>query len=279
MDTPEKGTRPEAPGIWSPLNNFFFQLMDRAQQFQVGLHGAIKTLTQDSKLLKSAKATHSKEVKTLKAEIAKLSASSAEGWEKAKKLIEELKSAREDALTECKEPEDFHEEAMTHADMHARNVVDKWLECEVGKQFLLDLGEANYDLGYQDAKKKIVDQLMARDATFSPTRWGFLSPATPVDDQGFEDVTLNASTDTAGGEIPMDIAYLNSSANLNSVAGMDHDPVPTLTEEGQGDTVANKEEDPSVALQLKRQRSRSSELNPPIGPTEVDTDEIPQSEA
>nr|GMC69486.1 uncharacterized protein LOC109180246 [Ipomoea batatas] len=151
-----------------------------AQQFQVGLHGAVKALTQDSELLKSAKVTYSKEVKTLKAEIAKLSASSAEGWEKAKKLIWELKSAREDALTE----------------------------------------------------------------------------STPVDDQGVEDVTLNASTDTAGGEIPMDSAYLNSSANLNSVAGMDHDPVPTLTEEGQGDTVATKEEDPSAALQLNRQRSR-----------------------
>nr|GLL21977.1 uncharacterized protein LOC109180246 [Ipomoea trifida] len=155
---------------------------------------------------------------------------------------------------------------MTHADMHARTVVDKWLECEVGKQFLLDLGEANYGLGYQDVQKKIADQLKARDATFSPTRWGFLNLATPVDDQGVEDVTLNASADTAGGEIPMDSAYLNSSANLNSVAGMDHDPVPTLTEEGQGDTVATKEEDPSTALQLNHQRSRSSERNPPTGP-------------
>nr|GMC97884.1 hypothetical protein Iba_chr05dCG11290 [Ipomoea batatas] len=74
-----------------------------AQQFQVGLHGAVKALTKDSELLKSANATHSNEVKTLKVEIAKLGAISAEGWEKAKKLTEELKLAREDALTEFKE--------------------------------------------------------------------------------------------------------------------------------------------------------------------------------
>nr|GMD83472.1 uncharacterized protein LOC109180246 [Ipomoea batatas] len=101
-----------------------------AQQFHAGFHGAVKALGKDSELLKSAKATHFKE---------------------AKKLTEELKSTLEDALTEFKELEEFHEEAMAHTDMHAQIVVDKWLEGEVGKQFLLDLGEADYDLGYQDA--------------------------------------------------------------------------------------------------------------------------------
>nr|GLL25400.1 uncharacterized protein LOC109180246 [Ipomoea trifida] len=129
------------------LHLSFFQ----AQQFHVRLHGAVKALSKDSELVKSAKATHSKEVKTLKAKVAKLSASSIEGWEKAKKLTKELKSAQEDALAEFKESEDFHEEAMAHADIHARTMVDKWLEGEVGKQFLLDLGEVDYGLGYQDA--------------------------------------------------------------------------------------------------------------------------------
>nr|GMC82614.1 hypothetical protein Iba_chr04bCG15040 [Ipomoea batatas] len=166
----------------------FFQ----AQQFHAGLHGAVKALSKDSELVKFAKATHSKEVKTLKAKVAKLSASSTAGWEKAKKLTEELKSARVDVLAEFKESEDFHEEAMAYADIHARTMVDKWLKGEVGKQFLLDL-------------------------------------ATPDDDQGAEDITLNASADTTGSEIPMDSAYLNSSANLNSVAKGTRSPLKRKT--------------------------------------------------
>nr|GMD93372.1 MAP7 domain-containing protein 1-like [Ipomoea batatas] len=111
--------------------------------------GTVKALTKDSELLKSAKATHSK-------------------WEKAKKLDEELKLAQEDALVEFKESEAFHEEVMAPTNMHTRTVVDKWLDGPVGKQYLLDLGEANYRLGYQDAQKEIFDQLKARDATREP---------------------------------------------------------------------------------------------------------------
>lgn len=205
-------------------------------------------LTKDSELLKSAKATHSKEVKNLKAKIAKLNASLAEERESASKLTKELKSAREEALREFKESETFYEEAMAHAGMHARTVVDKCLVSLVGKQFLLDLGEADYGLGFQDAQKEIYELLKVRDATFSPTAWDFPNPATPDNDQVGEDVNANASMDIIGDEIPMDDAYLNSSTNLNFVAGMDRNPVPTLAKDGQGDTVATEEEDPSAAL-------------------------------
>nr|GLL33241.1 uncharacterized protein LOC109180246 [Ipomoea trifida] len=176
----------------------------QAQLFHAWLHDAIKALTKDSELLKSAKATHSKEVKNLKAKMAKLNASLAEERESASKLTKELKSAREEALREFKESKTFHEEAMAHAGMHARTVVDKCRVGLVGKQFLLDLGG--------------------------------------------EDVNANASMDIIGDEIPMDDAYLNSSTNLNFVAGMDRNPVPTLAKDGQGDTVATEEEDPSAAL-------------------------------
>nr|GMD43853.1 hypothetical protein Iba_chr10cCG9290 [Ipomoea batatas] len=66
----------------------------------------------------------------------------------------------------------------------------------------------------------------------------------------------------------MDNAYLNSSANLDSVARMDRAPIPTLAEDGQGDTAAKKEEDPSTGLQLNRRHSRSSDRDPPTRPTE-----------
>nr|GLL35607.1 uncharacterized protein LOC109180246 [Ipomoea trifida] len=168
---------------------------------------------------------------------------------------------------------------MSHADMQARTVVDKWLEGEVGKQFLLDLGEGDYGLGYQDAQKEIFDQLKAWDTTFSPTRWGFLSPTTPIDDQGAEDAIVNASANTTGDEILMDNDYLNSSTNLNFVVWIDPDPVPTLAESGQGDTVVTEEEDPSAAFKLNRRCSRSSEHNLPTRPTEVDTNGVPQFEA
>nr|GMD12638.1 MAP7 domain-containing protein 1-like [Ipomoea batatas] len=92
------------------------------------------------------------------------------GWAKA---TEALKSAREDVVKAFKESEDFHEEAMAHASMHARTIVDQWFEGEVGKQYLLDLGEVDYDMGYQDAQKEIFRLLKARDATFSPTSWAF----------------------------------------------------------------------------------------------------------
>nr|GMD60566.1 phosphatase and actin regulator 4A-like [Ipomoea batatas] len=96
----------------------------RAQLFQVGLNNAIKALSKDSELLKSAKR------------------------ESSKKLAVELRSAWEIALKEFRESETFHEEVMIHVDMHARTVVDKWLAGPMGKQFLLDLGEEDYDLGY-----------------------------------------------------------------------------------------------------------------------------------
>nr|GMD61435.1 hypothetical protein Iba_chr12aCG20890 [Ipomoea batatas] len=50
---------------------------------------------------------------------------------------------------------------------------------------------------------------------------------------------------------------------------MDCSPVPTLVDDGQGDTLATEKEDPSAAVQLNRQRSGSSEHNPPTGPTEA----------
>nr|GMD50470.1 phosphatase and actin regulator 4A-like [Ipomoea batatas] len=100
----------------------------RAQLFQVGLNNAIKALSKDSELLKSAKASRERE--------------------SSKKLAVELRSAWEIALKEFRESETFHEEAMILADMHARTVVDKWLAGPMGKQFLLDLGEEDYDLGY-----------------------------------------------------------------------------------------------------------------------------------
>nr|GLL25406.1 hypothetical protein Itr_chr04CG19750 [Ipomoea trifida] len=80
--------------------------------------------------------------------MAKLSVSLAEVQEGFVKVTEALKSAWENALKEFKESEFFHEEAMAHADMHARTVVGKWLEGEVGKRYFLDLGEADYDMGY-----------------------------------------------------------------------------------------------------------------------------------
>nr|GLL16701.1 uncharacterized protein LOC109180246 [Ipomoea trifida] len=187
-----------------------------------------------------AKAAHSKEVKSLKADAAKLSAKLVEALEGFTIVSEALKSAREDALREFKASKDFHKEAMAHAEMHARTIVDKWLEGEFGKRYLLNLGEADYGMGYQDRG---------------------------------EDATLNASADTVGGEILIDDAYLNSPANLNSMARMGQASIPTLVEDGQGDAAATEEEDPSAALQLNRQRSGSSERNLPIGPSEVDAEE------
>nr|GMC69077.1 MAP7 domain-containing protein 1-like [Ipomoea batatas]GME20394.1 MAP7 domain-containing protein 1-like [Ipomoea batatas] len=232
----------------------------QAQLFQAGLNNA-----KDSELLKPANVAHSREVKALKADMTKLGASLATAQEGIANANETLRSAREDALKEFKESEDFHEEAMAHTSTHAQTIVDQWLEGEDGKRYLLDLGEADYCMGYQDAQKEIFEFLKARDVTFYPTIWGLLNLVTPDDHQGPEDATLNASVYTIGGEIPMDNAYLDSSANLDSVVGMDRASVPTLTEVGQGDMAATKEEDPSDAIQLNCQRSRSSERNLPTG--------------
>nr|GMC93736.1 MAP7 domain-containing protein 1-like [Ipomoea batatas]GMD01442.1 MAP7 domain-containing protein 1-like [Ipomoea batatas] len=197
-----------------------FRWLDRAQLAHFGLHDTIKALTKDSELLKSSMATHTKEVKGLKAEVAKLNASLTEERESIKKLAEDMKLAREDALEKFKELEAFHEEAITHADLHAKEVVDKWLVAPVGKRFLLDLGEVDYTSRYQDAQKEIYMLLTAKDPTFSPTQCGFpdwmldldrlTNPASPEDDQGAKDTDVNASTDTASCEIPIDSAYLNS---------------------------------------------------------------------
>nr|GLL25126.1 uncharacterized protein LOC109180246 [Ipomoea trifida] len=211
--------------------------------FQVGLNNVIQGLVKDSELLKSAKAAHSKEVKTLKVDLTKLGtnlATAQEGWKKA---IETLKTTLEDAIRAFKESEDFHEES--------------WLTplCTLGPLWISDL--------------------RARDSTFSPAGWGLLDPATPVDTKGAEGVTLNASVDTLG-DIPMDSAYLESAANVDSVAAMNRALVPTLTEVGQSDVAATEEdEDPSDALQLNRQRAGSSKRHLPTGTSEAGASGVP----
>nr|GME07749.1 MAP7 domain-containing protein 1-like [Ipomoea batatas] len=95
--------------------------------------------------------------------------------------MEALRIAREDALRAFKESEEFYEEAMAHASMHARTIVDHWFEGEVERQYLLDLGEADYGIGYQDAEKEIFKLLKARDPTLSPADWGLRDSATPDD--------------------------------------------------------------------------------------------------
>nr|GME09938.1 hypothetical protein Iba_scaffold9224CG0080 [Ipomoea batatas] len=176
-----------------------FRWLDRAQLAHFGLHDTIKALTKDSELLKSSMATHAKEVKGLKAEVAKLNASLTEERESIKKLAEDMKLAREDALEKFKELEAFHEEPRTRPSLR-----------------------------------------------------------------------LNAA---------FLIGCSTLIANLDSVAGMDSTPVPTLGEDDQGDTVALEEEDPSAALQFNRRRFGSSERNPPTELVEGETVEVPQSEA
>nr|GLL17222.1 hypothetical protein Itr_chr01CG10780 [Ipomoea trifida] len=98
-----------------------------------------------------------------------------------------------------------------------------------------------------------------------------------LDGEGAEDVALNASVDTLGGEIPMDNAYLESATNLDSVAGMDRASIPTLTEVGQSDVAATgEEEDPSDAHQLYPQCSRSFERSLPTGSSEAGASRFPQ---
>nr|GMC56483.1 hypothetical protein Iba_chr01fCG7510 [Ipomoea batatas] len=136
---------------------------------------------------------------------------------------------------------------MAHANMHAWTIVDQWLEGEVEMQYMLDLGEADYGMGYQD---------------------------------GAEDVVLNASIDTLGGKILMDNAYLESAANVGSVAGVNQAYILTLTEVGRSDAAAtSEEEDPSDALQLNHHRFRSSEHDLRARPSEVDTGRVSQSKA
>nr|GLL29991.1 hypothetical protein Itr_chr06CG17980 [Ipomoea trifida] len=78
----------------------------------------------------------------------------------------------------------------------------------------------------------------------------------------------------------MDNAYLESSTNVDFVAGMDRASIPTLTKVGRSNEAATGEEEDSFdGLQLNRQRSRSSERTLPTGPSEVDVDRVPQSEA
>nr|GMC73683.1 uncharacterized protein LOC109180246 [Ipomoea batatas] len=236
------GRLPQLSGNFSQISLFlsfrfiYIFLSSQAQIFQAGLNNA-----KDSELLKLVNAAHSREVKALKADMTKLGASFATAQEGIANANEVLRSAREDALKEFKESEDFYEEAMAHASIHARTIVDQWLE-----------GEADYGMGYQVAQMEIFEFLKARDVTFSPTIWGLLNPVTLDDHQGAEDATLNASVDTIGGEISMDNAYLDLSANLDSVVGMDRASVLILIEVGQGDMAATKEEDLSDALQLNR---------------------------
>nr|GMC46470.1 hypothetical protein Iba_chr01aCG2480 [Ipomoea batatas] len=192
------------------------QVMDGASAIlPTGLNNVIQGLVKDAELLKSAKATHSKEVKTLKADLTKLSANLATAQEGWKKAMETLKTAQEDVVRAFKELEDFHEEAMAHASMHAQTVVDQWFEGELG------LSRTNY----------------------------------PNDTQGTEGVTLNASMDTLGdipmdnayleSATNVDFVTAMDRASIPTLTEVGQSDV-VATEE---------EEDPYDALQLNRQRA------------------------
>nr|GMC82355.1 uncharacterized protein LOC109147704 [Ipomoea batatas] len=128
-----------------------------------------------------------------------------------------------------------------------------------------------------EAKGTLIERLASHDQLTVRPQSRSLSQASHISSR--LDLDLQIRLVMSFIQILMDSTYLNSSAKVNSVAGMDHDPIPALTEDGQGDTVATAEEDPSAALQLNRRRSRSFERNPPIGTTEVDADGVPESDA
>nr|GMC90771.1 hypothetical protein Iba_chr04fCG11290 [Ipomoea batatas] len=104
------------------LHLSFFQ----AQQFHAGLHGAVKALSKDSELVKIGEG-----------EEADGGAKVGPGGCAGKGIL--------------KESEDFHEEAMPTPIYMLGPWWISGLGGEFGKQFLLDLGEADYGLGYQDA--------------------------------------------------------------------------------------------------------------------------------
>nr|GMD74892.1 flocculation protein FLO11-like [Ipomoea batatas] len=218
------------------------------QMAHAELHGQLKPLA-DSECLQSIKATHAKEIEGLNSKNVKLEAA---------------------LETERKNADDMAEE---------------WLATLEGKRFQTDIREEDYHAGYQDAQKKIYETLTSEDPAFSPTKKGL--PAWVLDFTPRADVLATSqiprgkdaervtSMDTDGAEIPMDSAYLNSDANLDSLARMDRTLVPMLTEVGQGDAVILEEEDQSAALHLNCRQSGSSEPTLPTGPKEGEEVVVP----
>ncbi|XP_031109883.1 uncharacterized protein LOC116014036 isoform X1 [Ipomoea triloba] len=124
-------------------------------------------------------------------------------------------------------------------------------------------------------QKRIYAVLQARDPTFVPEEQGFPGwladyepritvPTTPANHQGVEDterVTSEGTRDSS--EILMDLAYLDSAANLTALAAMDHDSVPAVPDtKRQTITDLKEEQDQSSALQLE------TNFVSPTGPSE-----------
>nr|GMC69532.1 uncharacterized protein LOC109180246 [Ipomoea batatas] len=178
-----------------------------AQMAHVELHGRLKPLIADSKSLKSIKTTHTKEIGGLNSKNAKLEATVDMERKNAEGVAREKSLAREDALAEYKESES-------------------------------DIGEEDYHASYQDAQKQIYEILKFEGMAFSPKKRGYPAwlpdftprsdiPATLVHTQGAEDTERVTSVGIDGTEIPMNSTYLNSDANLDTLAGVDHTRFPT----------------------------------------------------
>ncbi|XP_019177582.1 PREDICTED: uncharacterized protein LOC109172516 [Ipomoea nil] len=74
--------------------------------------------------------------------------------------------------------EDYKKSAAFEADVQAavearsKEVAKAWLATPEGDDFLLDLGERDYRLGFREAQTEIYTTLLARDSSFTPEGWG-----------------------------------------------------------------------------------------------------------
>ncbi|XP_031109880.1 uncharacterized protein LOC116014034 isoform X2 [Ipomoea triloba] len=228
----------------------------------------------------------------LRIQVVKLESTLEAERKNVERLMLEVEASRREALDEYKGSVVFREDVMAEAHRHLQELAMEWLGTPVGKQFLVDSRNKDYHLGAQDMQKRIYAVLLARDSTFVPEEKGFprwladneprvTVPTTHTNHQGVKDtkrVTSEGNGDNS--EILMDLAYLDSTANLTSLAAMGRAPVPPVPDtKRQTVTDLKEEEDQSSALQLNHTHRGATDFVSSTRPSDGGVTGVPQAQA
>lgn len=127
-----------------------------------------------------------------------------------------------------KASETFKEDTLSLARQeHLGALAHEWLSTDAGERYLLAVGKEDFYSGFLLLQKEIYVALKAKDLEFTTgcrllvvAGYGlryWLSPP----GKGSSALTADQSTSETEGQIPMDHAYLNSSANMRSLESIE----------------------------------------------------------
>ncbi|XP_019189410.1 PREDICTED: uncharacterized protein LOC109183802 [Ipomoea nil] len=151
---------------------FQIEMSRRLREYKTGLKSMAVRVHQTEEAFLEEQAKHAKAVEVHNSEMLRVTRQ----WEEERDKV---------ATIAATSVEDYKKSAAFEADVKAaiearqKEIAKEWLATPEGDDFLLDLGERDYRLGFREAQTEIHSALLVRDSSFTPKSWG-LKPVIDV---------------------------------------------------------------------------------------------------